>query len=208
MKTTLFDSSDAVLVLIDYQDEMFSKVRSCDPKEVEMNIKLLVKSAEAMNMPIILSTVGVEMKANGPTRESIKTLLPDSEEIDRTSMNAWEDEKFRQAVISTGRKHLIVCALWTEICLAFPVIDALKEGFQVMIPVDAVGGISHLTHQTAVDRMIQAGAVPSTTLATMTELFRDWKDERAAVMRPLIVQHFKDVSMILKRSTGEGQVYS
>lgn len=190
--TSLWDSSQVALILIDYQEEMFHKITSSDPSEVDLNVKLLIKAATALKIPIILSTVGVQMGVNQPTRESIKELLPDVIEIDRSSMNAWEDPGFKAAVKATGKKHLIFCALWTEICLAFPVIDALEDGFYTCIPVDAVGGLSHLAHETAIMRMVHAGCVPNTSLALITEFFRDWKDQRATDIRPLMVQHFKD----------------
>lgn len=196
--TSLWDSSEVALILIDYQEEMFSKIKSSDPSEVDLNVKLLIKAATALNIPIILSTVGVKMGVNQPTRESIKELLPNIIEIDRSSMNAWEDHAFKAAVKATGKKHLVFCALWTEICLAFPVIDALEDGYFVCVPVDAVGGLSDIAHETAVQRMVHAGSVLNTSLALITEFFRDWKDQRATVIRPLIVQHLKDA----KHETG------
>lgn len=208
-KTTLWDSSQVALILIDYQEEMFTKIRSSDPNEVDLNVKLLLKAAAALKIPTILSTVGVQMGVNQSTRKSIRDLIPNATEIDRSSMNAWEDEAFKAAVKATGKKHLIFCALWTEICLAFPVVDALHDDYQVMIPVDAVGGLSHVSHDTAIDRMVQAGAIPNTALALMTEFFRDWKDQRATLLRPLMVQYFKDEKQLLARSgSGESQVYS
>lgn len=208
-KTSLLDSSEAALILIDYQEEMFSKIRSSDPNEVDLNVKLLVKAAKALKVPIILSTVGVEMGVNQSTRKSIRDLAPDLKEIDRSSMNAWEDEHFRAAIKATGKKRLIICALWTEICLAFPVVDALRDDYEVVVPVDAVGGLSHVSHNTAIDRMVQAGAVPNTSLSVITEFFRDWKDQRASLIRPLMVQYFQDSRTIMQRSgSGESQVYS
>lgn len=192
--TSLWDSSQVALILIDYQEEMFRKITSSDPTEVDLNVKLLINAANELKIPIILSTVGVKMGVNQPTRESIKELLPDHIEIDRTSMNAWEDHDFRAAVKATGKKHLVFCALWTEICLAFPVIDALEDGYYTCIPVDAVGGLSQVAHDTAIMRMVHAGCVPNTSLALITEFFRDWKDQRATAIRPLMVQHFKDSS--------------
>jgi nicotinamidase-related amidase len=129
---------DAALILIDYQKEMFDQVRSETPAElIDLNVRLLIKAAKAFGMPVVLSTVGVEMGVNGPTRDSILAELPDATVIDRSSMNAWEDEAFRAAVKKTGRKRLIFGALWTEICLAFPVVDALKEGYDVTFVVRA-----------------------------------------------------------------------
>ena len=110
---------DAALILIDYQKEMFDTVRSETPAElIDLNVRLLIKAAKAFDMPVVLSTVGVEMGVNHPTRQSILDELPGIKVIDRSSMNAWEDQPFREAVKKTGRKRLIFGALYTEICLA------------------------------------------------------------------------------------------
>lgn len=178
---------DSALVLIDYQKEMFDQIRSETPADViELNTRLLIKAAKAFGMPVILSTVGVKMGVNGPTRSSLLAELPGVEPIDRSSMNAWEDAPFVQAVKDTGRRRLIFGALYTEICLAFPVVDALKDGYEVAYVVDAVGGMSQLAHRTAIDRLAHAGAVPMTALATVTELFRDWKSPVADRARELV----------------------
>jgi len=134
----------SALVLIDYQKEMFENVRSETSADlIDLNIRLLIKAAKAFNIPIVLSTVGVDMGVNGPTRASILA-LPGVQVIDRSSMNAWEDRAFREAVEETRQKRLIFGALYTEICLAFPVVDALKEGYDVTFVVDAVGGMTQL----------------------------------------------------------------
>jgi nicotinamidase-related amidase len=178
---------DSALLLIDYQKEMFGQVRSETPAElIDLNVRLLIKAAKAFKMPIVLSTVGVEMGVNHPTVSSILAELPDVKVIDRSSMNAWEDRAFRDAVEKTGRKRLIFGALYTEICLAFPVIDALKDGYDVTFPVDAVGGMSQLAHSTAIQRLAHAGAVPNTALALVTELFRDWASPVAGEARELV----------------------
>src|SRR5215469_11600329 len=122
----------AALILIDYQKEMFDTVRSETPAErIDLNVRLLIKAARAFNMPIVLSTVGVGMKVNHPTRQSILDELPGIDIIDRSSMNAWEDKPFREAVKKTGRKRLIFGALYTEICLAYPVVEAIADGYDV-----------------------------------------------------------------------------
>src|SRR5262249_16173061 len=157
---------ESALLLIDYQKEMFDQIRSETPAElIDLNVRLLIKAAKAFNMPIVLSTVGVEMGVNHPTVPSILAELPDIKGIDRSSMNAWEERAFRDAVEKTERKRLIFGALYTEICLAFPVVDALKDGYDVTFPVDAVGGMSQLAHSTAIQRLAHAGAVPNTALA-------------------------------------------
>lgn len=185
---------EAALILIDYQKEMFDTVRSETPAElIDLNVRLLIKAAKAFDMPIVLSTVGVEMGVNHPTRQSILDELPGIQVIDRSSMNAWEDKPFREAVKKTGRKRLIFGALYTEICLAFPVVDALADGYEATFVVDAVGGLSQLVHRTAIERLAHAGAVPNTSLALVTELFRDWKSPVAGRAREIIKSYLADV---------------
>lgn len=150
-------------------------LKTIDPRRVELNVRYLCRTALGYGMPTVLSTVGVGMGYNTPTVDAIRNELPDNEEIDRTTMNAWEDEKFLKAVKDTGKKRLIFVALWTEICLIFPVLEALQDGYEVCFVADAVGGTSKLAHDTAIQRMIQAGAVPTTVPTLGTELFRDWK---------------------------------
>lgn len=175
---------DSALLLIDYQKEMFEQIRSETPAElVDLNVRLLIRAAKAFDMPIVLSTVGVAAGINSPTVPSILAELPGIDVIDRSSMDAWEDAAFRAAVEKTGRKRLIIGALYTEICLAFPVVDALADGYEVTFPADAVGGMSQLAHATAIQRLVHAGAVPNTSLALVTELFRDWASPVANAAR-------------------------
>ena len=191
----------SALLLIDYQKEMFETVRSETPADlIDLNVRMLIKAAKAFNMPIVLSTVGVEMKVNSPTRKSILDELPGIEIIDRSSMNAWEDKAFHAAVKKTGRQRLIFGALYTEICLAYPVIEAMKEGHDVTFVVDAVGGLSQLAHRTAVERLTAAGAAPNTTLALVTELFRDWKSPVAEAARAIIKPYLADVATLAHAS--------
>jgi nicotinamidase-related amidase len=186
---------ESALLLVDYQKEMFDQIRSETPAElIDLNVRLLIKAAKAFNMPIVLSTVGVEMGVNHATVPSILAELPDIKVIDRSSMNAWEDRAFRDAVEKTGRKRLIFGALFTEICLAFPVVDALKEGYEVTFPVDAVGGMSQLAHGTAIQRLVHAGAVPNTALALVTELFRDWASPVADKARELVKWYLAELA--------------
>ncbi|MGZ3782739.1 MAG: isochorismatase family protein [Pseudobdellovibrionaceae bacterium] len=201
-KTSLWDADDCALILIDYQPEMFRKIKSSDPALVELNICALTELAVSFKIPVILSTVGVQMGVNRPTIESLRKEIPNASEIDRSTMNAWEDAAFVKAVKATGKKRLIFCALWTEICLAFPVIDALDDGYQVAIIVDAVGGESKIEHETAILRLIDAGAIPNTTMACMTEWFRDWKSPRAEIAREQIVKYLKDKHQFEEEITG------
>jgi nicotinamidase-related amidase len=185
---------DCALVLIDYQNEMFEVIRSeTDADLVELNVRLLAKTAKALEMPIVLSTVGVELGFNGPTLPSILSELEDIEPIDRSSMNAFEDGAFREAVAATGRKRLIIGGLHTEICLSFATVQALKDGYDAMFVTDAVGGRSQIAHRTGIERLSHAGAVPSTALAVNTELFRDWATPQAGAAGEVIYWYFTEV---------------
>ena len=190
----VWTADDCALVLIDYQKEMFEVIRSdTSPDLVDLNVRLLAKAAKAFDMPIVLSTVGVEFGFNGPTRPAILSELEDIEPIDRSSMNAFEDQAFRDAVEATGRKRLIIGGLHTEICLTNATTTALKDGYDAMFVTDAVGGRSQTAHRTAIGRLSHAGAVPSTALAVVTELFRDWATPLAGPAREVIYWYFTEV---------------
>src|ERR1700686_3331347 len=170
----VWTSDDCALVLIDYQTEMVEVIRSePNPDLVELHARVVARTAKAFDMPIVLSSVGVGYGFNGPTISSLLSQLDGIEPIDRTSMNAFEDQAFREAVEATGRKRLIIGGLHTEICLAFATVQALKDGYEVMFVTDAVGGRSQAAHRTSIERLSHAGAVPTTALAVTTELFRD-----------------------------------
>jgi nicotinamidase-related amidase len=188
---------NSALVLIDYQKEMFETIRSETSAELaDLNVRLLAKTAMAFNMPVVLSTVGVKYGINSPTHTSILSELPGVQPIDRTSMNAFEDRAFSDAVKKTGRKRLIFGGLHTEICLTFAVVQALKDGYEGMFVADAVGGRSQSAHRTALERMAHAGAVPTTALAVVTELFRDWASPLADKARTVIYWYFGEVQKL------------
>jgi nicotinamidase-related amidase len=190
----VWTADDCALVLIDYQTEMIEVIRSeTDADLVELHCRLLAKTAKAFDVPIVLSTVGVGYGFNGPTLPSILAEMDGLEPIDRTSMNAFEDEAFRAAVEATGRKRLIIGGLHTEICLAFATVEALKAGYEAMIVTDAVGGRSQVAHRTSIDRLAHAGAVPTTALAVTTELFRDWAGPLYEPALDVIYWYFTEV---------------
>src|SRR6266446_3565622 len=194
-------ADDCALVLIDYQKEMFEVIRSEPSADlVEMQVRLLAKTAKAFGLPIVLTTVGVGAGFNGPTLPSILSELDGIEAIDRYSMNAFEDEEFSEAVKATGRKRLIIGGLHTEICLTFATVQALKDGYDVMYVTDAVGGRSETAHRTAIERLAHAGAVPTTALAVTTELFRDWAGPLREPAFDTIYWYFREIPKI----TGTG----
>ena len=155
-------------------------------KDLLATLSPTIKAARAFDVPIVLSTVGVKLGVNSPTFRSIAEELPGINEIDRSTMNAWEDPAFRSAVEKTGRKRLVFGALWTEICLVYPAISALEDGYEAMFVADAVGGTSQVAHDTGILRLVQAGAIPNTTRATIDEWFRDWSTPQA--------QKYRDIS--------------
>ncbi len=196
----VWTAGDCALVLIDYQNEMFEVIRSETSADlVELNVRLLAKTARAFGMPIVLSTVGVGFGINGPTVAPVLAELDGLEPIDRSSMSAFEDQAFREAVKATGRKRLIIGGLHTEICLTFATVEALKNGYDVLYPADAVGGRSQVAHRTAIQRLAHAGAVPTTALAITTELFRDWAGPLAGPALDVIYWYFTEIPQLTDR---------
>ena len=173
----LLTPQNAAMFVIDYQPSQFAAVRSMDPDLLLENIVSTVKIAKAFGVPIVHSTVNVATGRGQPTVPELTELLEDNPPIDRTTLNAWEDADFLAAVRATGRRKLIACALWTEICLAFPALDALREGYDVYPVVDAVGGTSEEAHRAGLARVVQAGGRPISWVALACELQRDWARE-------------------------------
>lgn len=169
----LLTPQNSALIVIDYQPSQVQTVRSIDHQLLTDNIVSVARLARTFNLPVVLSTVNVA-NGQGHTLPELRSVLSDSPEIDRTLINSWEDVAFRRAVEATGRKKLIMTALWTEVCLAFPTLDALREGFEVYPVVDAVGGTSPEAHQAGLERITQAGAQPISWVSLACELQRDW----------------------------------
>jgi len=191
----VWTAEDCALVLIDYQPPQFESIRSDTPTElIELNTRWLARAAKAFDVPIVLSTIGVESGTNGPTVPTILADLEGIEPIDRTSTDSFESKAFRDAVAATGRKRLIFGALQTEVCLTFAVIEALKAGYEAQFVTDAVGGRSEVAHLTGIERMSLAGAVPNTTLAVVMEWFRDWAGPLADAAREVTVWYLAEVS--------------
>jgi len=169
----LLTPRNSALVVIDYQPLQLQVMKSMDREVLVDNIVSVARLARTYDLPVVLSTVNAA-DGQGNSLPEIKAALPDTPEIDRTTMNAWEDVEFRQAVEATGRKKLIMTALWTEICLTFPTLDALRDGFEIYPVVDAVGGTSPEAHRAGLERIVQAGARPISWVGLAGELQRDW----------------------------------
>jgi nicotinamidase-related amidase len=173
----LLTPQNAAMVVIDYQPSQFAAVRSMDQELLLENIVSTVKTAKAFGVSIVHSTVNVASGRQQPTVSELAELLEDYPPIDRTTLNSWEDADFLAAVRATGRRKLILCALWTEICMAFPALDALREGYDVYPVVDAIGGTSEEAHRAGIERVVQAGGRPISWVALACELQRDWSRE-------------------------------
>jgi nicotinamidase-related amidase len=200
----VWDASECALLLIDYQDHAMDVIFDQDRRVIELNVCTLAKAALDFKIPVVLSTVGVEMGVNRPTIASLGAVLPNIKDIDRSSMNAWEDAKFVAAVKATDRKRLVMAGIATSDCLAYPVIDALAAGYEVTFVEDAVGDTYKEQHSTAVLRLTHAGAVPNTTVGMIAEWFRDWKSPLANAARKLFVPYYDEMAAL--RSAPEYQV--
>ena len=176
----LLTPQNAALLVIDYQPGQFAAVSSIDQDLLLENVISTVKIAKLFGLPIVHSTINVANGRGQPTVPELAQVLEDDPPIDRTSINAWEDADFLAAVRATGRRKLIICALWTEMCMAFPALDALREGYDVYPVVDAIGGTSEEAHRAALERVVQAGAQPISWVPLAGELQRDWAREETA----------------------------
>ncbi|MCT2908490.1 isochorismatase family protein [Schleiferilactobacillus harbinensis] len=170
----LLTPENSALLVIDYQPTQINSIASMNHFQLINNIITTVRLAQLYKVPIVLSTVNVTSGRNKDTIPQLKSVLGDQPSIDRTSINAWQDEDFVKAVKATGRKKLVIAALWTEACLTFPSLDAMREGYDVYPVVDAVGGTSTIAHETALRRVEQAGAQLVSNAQLACEWQRDW----------------------------------
>ncbi len=173
---SLIDPSQVVICLIDHEPQMLFGVEGACRLAVINGVVGLTKTAQAFGIPIVFSTV--EAAAfSGPLLSKVQAVYPDLAPIDRTTLNAWEDQNFKNAVHQTGRRKLLLAGLWTEVCVALPVLAAIEDGYEVYVAADACAGSSRQAHEIAMQRMIQAGAKPVTWQAALLEMQRDWANK-------------------------------
>jgi nicotinamidase-related amidase len=180
----LLTPENSAFLLIDYQPSQIAGVHSMDRALLLKNAVSTVRTIKTFGIPVVHSTINVASGRGQPTLPELAALLEDDKPLDRTTTNSWEDIEFLQAVRATGRRKLIICALWTEICLAFTALDALRDGYEVYPVVDAIGGTSPESHRAGLDRVIQAGGQPVSWVSLAVELQRDWarQDTVAAII--------------------------
>ena len=188
----LLTPENAAFLFIDYQPAQLAAVRSMDHALMMKNVVSTVRTIKTFGVPVVHSTVNVAA-GQGPTLPEVASLLTDDKPLDRTTVNSWEDIEFVQAVHATGRRKLIICALWTEICMAFTALDALREGYEVYPVVDAIGGTSPEAHRAGLDRVIQAGGQPISWVSLACELQRDWarQDTVAAIVEIVLTDRLR-----------------
>ena len=175
VKDRLLTPKNSALIVIDYQPVQVNSIASMDRQLLVNNIVGVAKIAVTYGLPVVQSSVNVNTGMNKPPIVQLRRVLKDYPTYDRTSINSWEDVEFRAAVEATGRKKLIMTALWTEACLTFPAIDALAEGYEVYVVADAVGGTSPYAHECALRRIEQAGGALISWTQLLCELQRDWQ---------------------------------
>ena len=171
--STLLSPSDHLLIMIDHQSQMAFATKSIDAVTLRNNAALVAKAAAEFNVATILTTVA-EKTFSGPMFDEIKAAFPGKTALDRTSMNTWEDAAVIDEVNRIGIDRIVLAGLWTSVCIVGPALSAIDQGFEVYVITDACGDVSDEAHERAVQRMIQAGARPMTSLQYLLELQRDW----------------------------------
>jgi nicotinamidase-related amidase len=170
---TLLDPSNHTLIMIDHQSQMSFATKSIDAVSLRNNAALVSKAAKEFNVSVILTTVA-EKSFSGPIFDEIHSVFPEANVIDRTTMNTWEDPRIAERVNAIGKDKIVLAGLWTSVCIVGPALSALDQGFEVYVIADACGDVSDEAHERAIERMIQLGARPMTSLQYLLELQRDW----------------------------------
>ena len=184
----LLTPENCALVLIDHQPFQLANVNSHDPTMVINNVTGLAKTAKAYGIPTILTTVNEER--GGAIFKQVQAVFPDQKTINRTFINSWEDRRVVEAVRKTGRKKVVMAALWTEMCLVMPAIHAIGDGYDVYVVTDASGGVSPEAHDMGIRRIQAAGGQPVTWLGMAGELQRDWaRTERLGEVAQIFIDH-------------------
>jgi len=169
----LLNPHDHTLIMIDFQSQMAFATHSIDPVQLRSNAALVASAAAGFGASTILTTVA-EKSFSGPMFEEVTAPFPGQTLLDRTSMNTWEDQAVINKVNEIDKPRIVLAGLWTSVCIVGPALSALDQGFEVFVIADACGDISTEAHNRAMDRMVQAGAQPITSLQYLLEMQRDW----------------------------------
>ncbi|MFF8972752.1 hydrolase [Streptomyces sp. NPDC014995] len=185
----LLTPDNCAVLFVDHQPQMFFGTGSGDRTAIINSTVGLAKAAKAFDVPVVLSTVAAE-SFSGPILPQLADVFPEQKIIDRTTMNAWEDLAFVEAVKATGREKLVIAGLWTEVCVVLPALSALAQGYEVYVVTDASGGVTPQAHEHAIQRMLRGGAIPVTWVQVLLELQRDWaRTETYAATTGVVTEH-------------------
>src|SRR6267142_3319012 len=187
----LYTPQDSAIVFIDHQPQMTFGVANIDRALLMNNVTLLAKVAKEFRVPAVITAVETE-SFSGYVWPQLLDVFPGQTVIERTSMNAWDDAGFRQAIHDTGRKNIILTGLWTEVCVTWPTIEMLDAGYNIYVVEDCCGATSNAAQEAALSRMVQAGAVRLTTIGALLEWQRDWKNR----------EHYNALMGLLKQQAG------
>jgi len=187
----LITADNSAVVFIDHQPQMTFGVANIERHQLINNVVMLAKAAKEFGIPAILTAVETE-SFSGYIWPQLMDIFPGQQPIERSSMNSWDDADFRQAVEATGRKNIIISGLWTEVCVTWPTLNMLNEGYNIYVVEDACGATSQLAQDAAIRRCIQAGAISMTAIATVLEFQRDWANR----------EHYDALMDILREHAG------
>jgi nicotinamidase-related amidase len=187
----LYTPEDSAVVFIDHQPQMTFGVASIDRATLINNVTMLARVAKEFNVPAVLTAVETE-SFSGYIWPQLLDVFPGHPTVERTSMNSWDDAGFRKAIEATGRKNLLLTGLWTEVCVTWPTIEMIAEGYNIYVVEDCCGATSPAAQEAALSRMVQAGATRLTTIGALLEWQRDWKDH----------EHYDALMTILKQHAG------
>lgn len=185
----LYTPEDSAIVFIDHQPQMLFGVANMDRAMLINNVTLIAKAAKEFGVPTVLTAVETE-SFSGYMLPQLLDVFPGQPVVERSSMNSWDDTGFKKAIEATGRKNILLTGLWTEVCITWPAIEMLGEGYNIYVVEDCCGATSQAAHEAALSRMVQAGAIRLTTIAALLEWQRDWKNkEHYNALMGLIRQH-------------------
>src|SRR5262245_34037916 len=187
----LYNPEDSAVVFIDHQPQMTFGVANIDRASLINNVTLLAKVAKEFHVPTVITAVETE-SFSGYVWPQLLDVFPGQAVVERTSMNSWDDEGFQKAIKATGRKNIMLTGLWTEVCITWPAIESLGEGYNIYVVEDCCGAMSHAAQEAALSRMVQAGAVRLTHIAALLEWQRDWKNK----------EHYDALMGLLKQQAG------
>src|SRR6476619_412789 len=187
----LYTAQDSAIVFIDHQPQMTFGVANIDRATLINNVSLLARVAKEYKVPAVLTAVETE-SFSGYSWPQLLDVFPGQEVVERTSMNSWDDAGFRKAIEATGKKNIVMTGLWTEVCVTWPTIEMLAAGYNIYVVEDCCGATSVAAQEAALSRMVQAGAVRTTTIAALLEWQRDWKSK----------EHYDALMGILKQQGG------